>query len=101
MASEEDTDVKQLAMLFQLLDGQNDMRARLTALERERPHATQHARVSLPAPQPGVSFADPEDDEVSESELAALRSQVLEGLNSTQRPLPAQRRELARRLHSK
>ena len=86
VASEDDIQVKILTQLYQLGHGQNEMRSRLEMLERERGLTAPQTRGSPPAPQPGVSFGEAEDDEVSDSELATLRANVFEGLNSKQPP---------------
>ena len=46
--------VQMLAMMYELKDGMNEFRTRLTTLEKERPQTMQHPRVSPPAPQPGA-----------------------------------------------
>ena len=91
VASEDDIQVKILTQLYQLGHGQNEMRSRLEMLERERGLTAPSARASPPAPQPGVTFGEAEDDEVSESELATLRAHVFEGLTSKQPPRAALR----------
>ena len=88
VASEEgDTQVKILTMLYEMREGQTEIRSRLATVERER--GLTGPRVSPRAQQPGVTFNELEDDEVSESELVALRAQVLGNVNSRQpaRPL--------------